>query len=171
MTNEVDIIDLQRRLQQQERVIRQLQEQQQHLEQSQDTPTTLSTDLNFIYFSIRDALEAVSSFDGDNIAFTHFMERCEEALSMIVPSQEIILVRAICNKLKSDAHRSILGRVFNSLQGLIEFLRSKYGPREMVYEAQARLAYVRRETKKYQLCESCPRNRKAYNRRPKTAIE
>ena len=99
------------------------------------------------------------------------MEGCEEALSMIVPSQEIILVLAICNKLKSDAHRSILGRVFNSLQGLIEFLRSKYGPREMVYEAQARLAYVRRETKKYQLCESCPRNRKAYNRRPKTAIE
>ncbi|EGI68550.1 hypothetical protein G5I_02782 [Acromyrmex echinatior] len=37
MTNEVDIVDLQRRLQQQERLIRQLQEQQQHLEQSQDT--------------------------------------------------------------------------------------------------------------------------------------
>ena len=95
-----------------------------------------------MYFSIRDALEAVPNFDGDNIAFTHFVEGCEEALSMIAPSQEIILVRAIRNKLKGDAHRSILGRVFNSLQGLVEFLRSKYGPRETVYEAQARLAYI-----------------------------
>ena len=101
MANEVDIVDLQR-LQQQERLIYQLQEQQQHLEQSQGIPTTPSTDLNFIYFSIRDALEAVSSFDGDNIAFTHFVEGFEEALSMIAPSQEIILVRAICNKLKGD---------------------------------------------------------------------
>ena len=102
--------------------------------------TTGSSDFNFgnfIYFSIRDALEAVPSFDGDNIAFTHFLEGCEEALSMIAPSQEIILVRAIRNKLKGDAHRSMLGKVFSSLQGLVEFLRSKYGPRETVYEAQA----------------------------------
>jgi len=56
---------------------------------------------------------------------------------MIAPSQEIILVRAIRNKLKGDAHRSMLGKVFSSLQGLVEFLRSKYGPRETVYEAQA----------------------------------
>ncbi|KYM96275.1 hypothetical protein ALC62_09294 [Cyphomyrmex costatus] len=61
---------------------------------------------------------------------------------MIAPSQEIILVRAVRNKLKGDAHRSILGKVFSSLQELVEFLRGKYGPRETVYEAQARLAYV-----------------------------
>jgi len=140
MATELDVAELQRRLQHQEHVIRQLQERQ-----PQGTPITTSNDFNFgnfIYFSIRDALEAVPSFDGDNIAFTHFVEGCEEALSMIAPSQEIILVRAIRNKLKGDAHRSILGKVFSSLQGLVEFLRSKYGPRETVYEAQARLAYI-----------------------------
>ena len=36
----------------------------------------------------------------------------------------------------------MLGKVFSSLQGLVEFLRSKYGPRETVYEAQAWLAYM-----------------------------
>ena len=144
MATELDIAELQRRLQHQERIIRQLQEQQQRSEQPQGTPIT-SSDFNFgnfIHFSIRDALEAVPSFDGDNIAFTHFVEGCEEALSMIAPSQEIILVRAIRNKLKGDAHRSILGKVFSSLQDLVEFLRNKYGPRETVYEAQARLAYM-----------------------------
>jgi len=140
MATELDIAELQRRLQHQERIIRQLQEQQQRSEQPQGTPITTSSDFNFgnfIHFSIRDALEAVPSFDGDNIAFTHFVEGCEEALSMIALSQEIILVRAIRNKLKGDAHRSMLGKVFSSLQGLVEFLRSKYGPRETVYEAQA----------------------------------
>lgn len=146
---EMDTAELQQRLAQQERLIRQLQEQQQYLEQPQGTtppiPSLNYNDFNFgnfTYFSIRDALEAVPNFDGDNIAFSHFVEGCEEALSMIAPSQEIILVRAIRNKLKGDAHRSILGKIFNSLQSLVEFLRSKYGPRETVYEAQARLAYV-----------------------------
>lgn len=147
MAKEVDIAELQQRLQQQERLIRQMQEQQQHSEQSQGTTSgfndfNLGNYAGYVHFSIRDALEAVPNFDGDNIAFSHFVEGCEEALSMIAPSQEIILVRAIRNKLKGDAHKSILGKIFNSLQGLVEFLRSKYGLRETVYEAQARLAYV-----------------------------
>lgn len=152
MAKEMDIAEMQRQLQQQERLIHQLQEQQQQqLERSQGTFTGSSdagnfgnpnTWNNFGYFSIRDALEAVPSFDGDNIAFTHFVEGCEEALTMISPSQEIILTRAIRNKLKGDAHKSILGKVFNSLRELVEFLRNKYGTRETVYEAQARLAYI-----------------------------
>lgn len=148
MATSVDVTELQKRIELQERLIKQLQEKQhQSIEQSQGTSsfTTPANDFNFgnfVYFSIRDALEAVPNFDGDNIAFSHFVEGCEEALSMIAPSQEIILVRAIRNKLKGDAHRSILGRVFSTLQSLVEFLRSKYGSRETVYEAQARLAYI-----------------------------
>lgn len=147
MAREVDITDLQQRLQNQERLIRQLQEQQQPTGPSQGTDPsgTSVNDLNFTNFvrlSIKDALEAVPTFDGDNASFSHFVEGCEEALSMIAPSQEIILVRAIRNKLKGDAHRSILGKVFNTLQSLVEFLRNRYGSRESVYEAQARLAYI-----------------------------
>lgn len=147
MAREVDIADLQQRLQCQERLIRQLQEQQQQAESSQGIvpSTTSSNDLNltnFVRLSIKDALEAIPTFDGDNASFSHFVEGCEEALTMIAPSQEIILVRAIRNKLKGDAHRSILGKVFSTLQSLVEFLRNRYGPRESVYEAQARLAYI-----------------------------
>ena len=97
---------------------------------------------NYLHFSIRDALEAVPNYDGGNIPFVYFVEGCEEALSMIVPSQEINLVRAVRNKLKGDAHRTILGKTFDSMQELVEFLRTKYGPRETVYEAQGRLAYL-----------------------------
>ncbi|XP_070531356.1 golgin subfamily A member 6-like protein 7 [Cardiocondyla obscurior] len=52
------------------------------------------------------------------------------------------LVRAVRNKLKGDAHRSILGKTFNNMREFVEFLRSKYGPRESVYEAHGRLAYL-----------------------------
>jgi len=36
----------------------------------------------------------------------------------------------------------ILGKTFNNMQELVEFLRTKYGSRETVYEAQGRLAYL-----------------------------
>lgn len=98
--------------------------------------------VTIIHFSIRDALEAIPSNDGGNIPFVYFVEGCEEALSMITPSQELNLVRAAHNKLKNDAHRSILGKTFNNMQELVEFLRTKYGSRETVYEAQGRLAYL-----------------------------
>lgn len=141
MPKDSDIAELRNKLQQQERIILRLQEQQQA---SQTASLTGNTELNLgtLHFSIRDALEAVPNFDGYNIAFCHFVEGCEEALSMISPSQEIVLVRAIRNKLKGDAHKSILGKVFDSLRSLVEFLRKKYGPRETVYETQARLAYL-----------------------------
>lgn len=97
---------------------------------------------NYLHFPIRDVLEAVPSYDGGNIPFVYFVEGCEEALSMITPSQELNLVRAVRNKLKDDAHRSILGKTFNNMQELVEFLRTKYGSRETVYEIQGRLAYL-----------------------------
>ena len=103
---------------------------------------TEGTIRNYLHYSIRDALEAIPNFDRENISFVYFVEGCEEALSMIAPSQEINLVRAVRNKLKGDAHRSILGQTFNKMQDLVEFFRTKYGPRETVYEAQGRLAYL-----------------------------
>jgi len=139
-TEGMDINDLRRELAEQQRIIQQLQQERNpNLGMTVVTENTLG---NFYYFSIRDALEAVPNFDGENIAFVYFVEGCEEALSMVAPTQEIALVRAIRNKLKGDAHRSILGKTFNNMQELVEFLRTKYGPRETVYEAQGRLAYL-----------------------------
>jgi len=65
-------------------------------------------------FSIRDALEAVSIYDGENIPF-YILSRGEEALSIITSSQELNLIRAVRNKLKGDSHRSILGKTFNNM--------------------------------------------------------
>jgi len=133
---EMDINDLRRELMEQQRIIQQLQ--QQRISNSGMTMVTENTLGNLLHFSIRDALEAVPNFDGENIAFVYFVEGCEEALSMIAPTQEIALVRAIRNKLKGDAHRSIFGKTFSSninfsnMQELVEFLRTKYGLRETV---------------------------------------
>lgn len=151
--NTEDVQELRRTLLQQQQMIQQLQQnrqsqQNQQFQQNQRSnnpgmailsEATLS---NYLHFSIRDALEAVPNFDGNNISFVYFVEGCEEALSMVTPSQELNLVRAVRNKLKGDAHRSILGRTFSCMQELVEFLRTKYGPRETVYEAQGRLAYL-----------------------------
>jgi len=90
---------------------------------------------NYLHFSIRNASEVVSIYDGENIPFVYSVERCEEALNMITLSQELNLVRAVRNILKGDVHRSILGKTFNNMQELVKFLRTKYGSRETVYEA------------------------------------
>lgn len=141
-SGEVDIQELQRILAHQQQVIQNLQSQNQRSQNSGMTVLTEGTIGNYFHYSIRDALEAIPSFDGNNISFVYFVEGCEEALSMIVPTQELNLVRAARNKLKGDAHRSILGKTFASMQEFVEFLRTKYGPRETVYEAQGRLAYL-----------------------------
>ncbi|XP_077277122.1 uncharacterized protein LOC143905536 [Temnothorax americanus] len=142
-TGDMDIDKLQRTLAHQQQVIQQLQQSQSSRPPSSGMAVINEGTLgNYLHFSIRDALEAVPNFDGGNIPFVHFVEGCEEALSMITPTQEINLVRAVRNKLKGDAHRSILGQTFGKIQELVEFLRTKYGLRETVYEAQGRLAYL-----------------------------
>lgn len=139
-STDAEIQELRRALALQQQMIEQLQNQRSQHPGMATLPE--GTFGNYLYFSIRDALEAVPSFDGSNIPFVYFVEGCEEALSMITPSQELNLVRAVRNKLKGDAHRSILGQTFDKMQELVEFLRTKYGPRETVYEAQGRLAYL-----------------------------
>lgn len=47
---------------------------------------TYLAESNLVHFSTRDALEAVPTFNGENIAFVYFVEGCEEALSMIAPT-------------------------------------------------------------------------------------
>jgi len=142
-TEDPEIQELRRMLAQQQQVIQQLQFSQNQRPQNPGMAVLSEGTLgNYLHFSIRDALEAVPIYDGENIPFVYFVEGCEEALSMITPSQELNLVRAVRNKLKSDAHRSILGKTFNNMQELVEFLRTKYGSRETVYEAQGRLAYL-----------------------------
>ncbi|XP_032677106.1 uncharacterized protein LOC116846859 isoform X2 [Odontomachus brunneus] len=141
----MDITELRRMVIEQQTIGRLQQQQQQQQQQNGQISNQgigLLTEGNFLHFSIRDALDAVPTYDGENIPFIYFVEGCEEAMSMIAPTQENILVRAIRNKLKGDAHRSILGKIFTNMRELIEFLRTKYGPRETVYEAQGRLAYL-----------------------------
>lgn len=141
----IEIEELRRMLAQQQQIIQQMQQPTGSRQPPQQAGTTTLTEGalgNYLHFSIRDALEAIPSYDGANIPFVYFVEGCEEALSMVASSQEVNLVRAARNKLKGDAHRSILGQIFHSMHELVEFLRKKYGPRETVYEVQGRLAYL-----------------------------
>lgn len=67
--------------------------------------------------------------------------------------------------------KSILDKIFNSLQDLVEFLCNKYDLRETVYEAQARLAYIgicQKNDEKVSAYAIRLRNRQAYNRCSKT---
>ncbi|KAL0107437.1 hypothetical protein PUN28_015775 [Cardiocondyla obscurior] len=142
-TSEID--ELRAVIRQQNNAIQRLQQIESLQTASERSPQSGITEGilgNYFRFSLKDALEAVPSFDGENISFVYFVGGCEEALSMVAPSQEINLVRAVRNKLKGDAHRSILGKAFNNMREFVEFLRTKYGPRESVYEAQGRLAYL-----------------------------
>lgn len=144
-SEDVEIQELRRMLAQQQQIIQQMQQPSGSRQQIQQSGTTILTEGalgNYLHFSIRDALEAIPNYDGTNIPFVYFVEGCEEALSMILPFHEVNLVRATRNKLKGDVHRSILGQIFFTMHELVEFLRIKYGPRETVYEAQGRLAYL-----------------------------
>ena len=144
---EMDLQEIRRIVAQQQQMIQQLQQSQRStvISSNQGSAGMVineGTLGNYLHFSLRDALEAVPNFDGGNIPFIYFVEGCEEALSMITPVQEMNLVRAVRNKLKGDAHKTILGKTFNSMQEFVEFLRTKYGSRKTVYEAQGRLAYL-----------------------------
>lgn len=106
---------LRRIVQEQQQIIQQQQQQQQQHQNPGMSLITEETLGNLLYFSIRDALEAMPNFNGENIPFVYFVEGCEEALSMVAPTQETNLVRAVRNKLKGDAHRSILGKTFANM--------------------------------------------------------
>jgi len=109
---------------QQQQVIQQLQFSQNQRSQNPVMAVLSEETLgNYLHFSIRDALEAVSIHDGENIPFVYYVEGYEETLSIKTSLQKLNLVRAIRNKLKGIAHRSILEKTFSNMQELIEFLR------------------------------------------------
>jgi len=83
----MDINNLKKELAEQQQIIQQLQQRNSSSGMTMVTENTLYN--FFLHFSIRDTLEAVPNFDGENIAFVYFVEGCEEALSIIAPTQEI----------------------------------------------------------------------------------
>ena len=99
-----EIDELRKILAEQQRVIRQLQ-------RNQNPSSTMITEGmigNFLHFTIRDALESVPNFDGGNIPFVYFVRESTQYDSVNARNN----FRVIQNKLKSDAHRSILGKTF-----------------------------------------------------------
>lgn len=87
--HDIDIDELRKILAEQQRMIEKMQQQQQQQIENNmvnHQGVTYLAEGNLVHFSIRDAFEAVPTFNGENIAFVYFVEGCEEALSMIAPT-------------------------------------------------------------------------------------
>lgn len=78
--------------------------------------------------SIRDALENIPIFNGNNIPILHFGRACKRALDIISPHSEPRLVRAIRTKLQGRAYTAIEDELHNTVDDLIESLRNKFSP-------------------------------------------
>lgn len=78
--------------------------------------------------SIRDALENVPIFDGNNISILQFGRACRRALDLISSCDESKLVRAIRSKIQGRAYIAIEDETHNTIDNLLESLRRKFSP-------------------------------------------
>jgi len=80
---------------------------------------------DYLHFLIRDALDAVLIYDGENILFVFCRglwrgTQHDNVIARIEPGSR--------SKLKGDTHRSILEKTFNNMQELVQqFAKLKNG--------------------------------------------
>ena len=90
--------------------------------------------------SLRDALEVVPMFDGNNIPFSHFFEGCLEAKAMLpVGAAQENLARLLRGKLSGEARKCIYCSSYATIEELIERLKKIYAPAKSVYQLQGEL--------------------------------
>ncbi|XP_076397914.1 uncharacterized protein LOC143266186 [Megachile rotundata] len=101
-----------------------------------------STTLPVPQISIRDAADIVPAFDGHNIPLYQFTKNCLNAKSIISPHAEYGLVQLIKNKLFGQASRVISSGDYNTIDELINVLKSRFAPLYTSYQLYGDLSKI-----------------------------
>lgn len=92
--------------------------------------------------SIKDAVEFVPTFNGQNISVLQFSRACKRAKSMVSPYVEPQLVKFLQNKLQGHAYLAIEDRTFSSVDELISRLKNVFSPAKSTNQYRGELANI-----------------------------
>ena len=92
--------------------------------------------------SLRDALEVVPIFTGDNISLDQFIEGCREAKDMLPAGTESNLTKLIKTKVKGEARKCVSGGQYRSVEDIIDSLKRVYSLNKSVYQLQGELGNI-----------------------------
>ncbi|XP_057339473.1 GATA zinc finger domain-containing protein 14-like [Microplitis mediator] len=92
--------------------------------------------------SLRDALEFVPEYDGENMTLTEFITACNEAFNSLPEDAELNLVKLLRKKLKGDLRKSINCATVNTKQEFYDFLRGKAAPNKTEMQLLGELGRV-----------------------------
>jgi len=99
------------------------------------------------FATLKYAVEAVPSFDGQNIPLSYFIEGCEEAKSMLRAEVESQFTKIIRTRIVDETRRTIQDQIFDSVAQLTKYLEQIYGPSKNVYQLQGELGSVYKNEK------------------------
>ena len=95
--------------------------------------------------SLKDALDLIPRFNGQNISLTQFVDGCQEALSILPKECETERAKLICMRLYGDALNSERGQNFKEISEISEFLEAIYGSAKTFHDWEGELARIKQK--------------------------
>ena len=96
--------------------------------------------------SLKDALDLIPRFNGQNISLTQFLDGCQEALSILPQDYEAELAKLIRMRLYGDALNSVRGQNFKEISEITEFLETVYGSAKTFHDWEGELARIKQKS-------------------------
>lgn len=93
-------------------------------------------------FTLREAVGAVPTFDGQNISVFNFIRACKRSKDLIPPHFETTLTRLITNRLKGRAYLAVEDEGCNTISQLCDTLRDAFGPIKSIDHYRAELTNI-----------------------------
>ena len=92
--------------------------------------------------SLRDTLEVVLIFTGDNISLDQFIEGFSKARDMLPGGSEKNLTKLIKTKIKGEDRKCIIGVQYNNVEDIVSNLIRVYSLNKSVYQLQRELGNI-----------------------------
>ena len=108
-------------------------------------PNTTLTPLKNL--SIKDALECIAKYDGNNMSLSTFLFGIREARSLIPEVNHPDLAKLVKRRLIGEAAKAMNGVVFHDINDLVKFLEANFGSYKPQFTLLEELAAVRQEKK------------------------
>ena len=93
--------------------------------------------------SLKDALDLIPRYNGQNIPLNQFLEGCTEAKSILSANMEPEFAKLVRIRLYGEALSSIRGQTFENIRQITEFLEKIFGSAKTYHEWTGDLAKVK----------------------------
>ena len=92
--------------------------------------------------SLREALEVVPIFSGDNISLAQFIDGCGETKDMLPAGTESNLTNSIKTQVKGEAGKYVTEGQYRNVEDIIDSLKRVYSLNKSVYQLQGELGNI-----------------------------